>query len=181
MTTPNVSDGIWNTLEHVPADAVLGKLAETVATRWPNPEGDVGANLETLCCWLDGDTDRADPGEALVMIEAVNSLAYNLRRQRPLVLIPHGVQPTDSSDTLFNYPYGILGLGSQPVIEAYQRGVRDVDAVLTRPLVRGGLNTESGRYCFRCWMAGEGRLKPHTEAVLRQMAERLLARLERGV
>ncbi len=72
-----------------------------------------------------------------------------------------------------------MGLGTTPAREAIQAGARTVDALLADLAVCEGLDHESRRFCYRGWLAGEGRRKPKTEDTRRAMAVLLLEVLTR--
>lgn len=50
-----------------------------------------------------------------------------------------------------------MALGVRPVQEAIRAGACTVDALLADRQVREGLDHESRRFCYRGWLAGEGR------------------------
>ena len=169
----------WSPLEHVPPDEVLSKLIDTAERRWTAERFERDHDVRALTDWLWDDDAHIDEGKAASAIEAPNSLAYALGRSRPVVVIPHGAHPTVSFVASVELPGGIMALGVRPVHEAIRAGASTVDALLADCHVREGLDHESRRFCYRGWLAGEGRRKPETEDTRRAMATLLLELLTR--
>ena len=168
--TPN-----WSPLEHVPSDEVLSKLVDLAERRWRTERFERDHDVRALTDWLWDDEARTDEVKAASAIEAANSLAYALGRLRPVVAIPHGARPTVSFAAPVELPGGIMALSVRPVQEAIRTGACTVDALLADRQVREGLDHESRRFCYRAWLAGEGRRqKPETDDTRRAMAAFLL-------
>jgi hypothetical protein len=179
MTAPDSAElgADWSPSEHVPADEVLQRLLDTTERRWSAERFGGDSDVQVITDWLWNDALHTDEVEVVRVIEAANSLAYSLGRKRPVVLIPHAAHPTVDyfvAPVHPELPGGIMMLGVGPVREAIRAGAGTVDELLADRHVREGLDHESRRFCYRGWLAGDGRRKPETEDTRRAMAAFLL-------
>jgi len=169
----------WSPLEHLPSDEVLSKLLDTAERRWRADRFEYDHDVRVVTDWVWSTAPHNDEVAAANVIDAANDLAYALGRTRPVVPIPQGTLPTVHLACPVELPGAIMGIGRVPVRKAIQAGARTVDALLEIYAVREGLDHESRRFCYRGWLAGEGRRKPETEDTRRAMAALLLELLNR--